>query len=396
MKKFGNVKFVSSFRSIINHDWYNNFVKKYTITEWFFTSVPFIFLQSFLGMISKTSFNLIRLKKSKVAKNIYIHGNNYNYKYSLTRRVLTPTKFNRKFTYSVNNNYNRISIYNQISVTKLFEYLLQKLIEYKLQQSINMLQINKPIKSIKPDLTLNIFKLFRKSFQNEHAFKQVSTKILKNLKFGYNLFHSRLVQIENYNKNIYGHPVAADSSRTGFLLNEPNISEQKSTGNIFYRSLRGIDKLIAMKSQVHNFINLRSVEKDKNIFLKNFKSGINILDKIEAQNILYSSHLDLNETRYSTIQRKQDLISSTLRKKGIEFAHAKPIMAASHSIPINDMPKYMGTEKKEVQSTKIELKDLPEDFGQILIKSPIINRIADQVSNVLERRLFIERERRGI
>ncbi len=416
---FTNVSTVASFKSIIDQNWCKNINKKYGISVRILTDIAFIFLCALFNMINKSNINLHQLNQSTLFLNKEKKKNIYNYLNILLKNGVVPVHFEKKNIISINQNYGNTFIHHQEFIAKLFEYLLQKQSQYERQGQLNLSQITKITKRLKPKLTISFHKLLQHKLHVDKVLRQIKSIILKNVKFNQNLLNRPLSFLKIYNSNnAILQPTTLDISGTEYLIDESSGEQLMKSGALSLGS-KIMKNLKFSQNEFHRSISFSKIHNRKNTTLltttgdlsrteylieessdieTNKSSALSFSNKLlkaELKDILLQSRLESKQIKYDINQQKQDLIFSTFGINKVELAHTRQPIAVSPPVSIKETSQFSRHEEKEGQSSKTESKNLPEEFGQVLFKSPVINRLADQVSNVLERRLFIERERRG-
>ena len=311
---------------------------------------------------------------------------------------------------------------NQELTTRIVKDVWEKQSEPVLPNPLVLFLSKRVIQNLTPNLISLFQKLSQTDPQADEPSIHSSNKLLQKLKFNQKKFYQSLLT-----KNIHksGHsiskPTVGDLSEVNKFLSESSTSEIKKTDPLSYMPLQRKNKTIAIKSSsdamVHKFFSFKNLVKKKGILQRNESSRIHILPKKELSNkslptylqeLAYEPfsvkekgaalpHLEFPHSRYlSGQQREEDSGFSGYGYNGIDLTHSRPANITSAPLLKEETPQFAPFEGIENKNFKGDSEIFHNEIRHVLFDSPVIHKIADQVSSILERRLFIERERRGL
>lgn len=383
---------ITPFTGVIDSNWNHKIVRKYTFIRLFLSRIPFIFLRSLFNLVSKSSGSpsiIYRQINNLIFGKDGIKSAEHKFlRYFLSVSHLLKS-YNPAYLFE-----NRNRNLERFSLLQPFEKLVPLVMRSETQGDIRSAIFNK----------FNIFitglfdqnqKIVGGQTQNQELTKRAvkdespilrSNQLLQNLKCNRKMF-SRSLSITKIKSSDYSspQPTVGDLSEAKNLLGEPIGLETKESSTLSYKPSQMKNKTIAIRSSFESMVHTTHSQRFTHV-------PIYLIEKT-----MVSPHLEFPQPKhFPGKQKEKNLGFSGYGYNGIELTHSRPANIASAPLLKEETPQFAPFEEIGNKKLKGESEIFHNEIRQALFDSPVIHKVADQVSSILERRLFIERERRGL
>ncbi len=404
--------------SIINTKWNHNIVKKYYFVQYFLQPVSFIFLKNYINWLN-VSDNLST--KSNIHFNL-LSKEFFNFSHQQKKIFLSENKFINvlfnvlNFENSGNKNIfkNKGRIFEKLFSLQLLQNTIFPIQRYAIQnryklQSLSILK-NIPLHENISSMQLSqrfIHTMYYNSMKNQIRRQELREKTINmdsDVKSS-NLTKSKSSDVD-YKANFKFSPKTLHANPDLSPKIQKKVTPKTthfSHFNHIVQDIIGFTYLYRVNKSLENINDIRTImqlNKSKGYIVNKD------LPKVSLQATQTSYGFKKNEILPSNFEFvPKDNMQTRQKKKQFSVAgYNKQNVDLTHSLPVTQMANFPRKETSQLQSSEASgnksiqnnQKLVKETVEQVSLSSPVIYKIADQVSDIMERKFRLERERREI